>query len=143
MSGSSVFVGIDVAKAHLDVAALGAKLGAERFENDAEGHTALAAALQPLGVALVVMEATGGYEAALACALQAAGLAVAVVNPKQARDFAKSMGVLPRPTASMRASWPSWRPCWRVATTWRASSVRLPISSSSNWPHWSRAGASC
>ena len=40
------------------------------------------------------MEATGGYEAALACALQAAGLAVAVVNPRQARDFAKSMGRL-------------------------------------------------
>jgi transposase len=50
--------------------------------------------VQPLGVALVVMEATGGYEAALACALQAAGLAVAVVNPKHARDFAKSMGRL-------------------------------------------------
>ena len=94
MSGSSVVVGIDVAKAHLDVAALGAKLGAERFENDVEGHTALVAALQPLGVSLVVMEATGGYEAAPACALQAAGLAVAVVNPKQARDFAKSMGHL-------------------------------------------------
>jgi transposase len=94
MSGYSVVVGIDVAKAHLDVAALGAKLGAERFGNDAEGHTALVAALQSLGVALVVMEATGGYEAALACALQAAGLAVAVVNPKQARDFAKSMGRL-------------------------------------------------
>jgi transposase len=42
------------------------------------------------------MEATGGYEAALACALQAAGLAVAVVNPKHARDFAKSMGRLAR-----------------------------------------------
>jgi transposase len=94
MSGFSVVVGIDVAKAHLDVAALGAKLGAECFGNDAEGHTALVAALQPLGVALVVMEATGGYEAALACALQAAGLAVAVVNPKHARDFAKSMGRL-------------------------------------------------
>ena len=94
MSGSSVVLGIDVAKAHLDVAALGAKLGAERFDNDAEGHTALVAALQPLGVALVVTEATGGYEAALACALQAAGLAVAVVNPKHARDFAKSMGRL-------------------------------------------------
>ena len=94
MSGFLVVVGIDVAKAHLDVAALGAKLGAERFQNDAEGHTALVAALQPLGVALVVMEATGGYEAALACALQAAGLAVAVVNPKHARDFAKAMGRL-------------------------------------------------
>jgi len=94
MSGSSVVVGVDVAKAHLDVVVLGAKLGAERFDNDAEGHTALVAALQLLGVALVVMEATGGYEAALACALQAAGLAVAVVNPKHARDFAKSMGRL-------------------------------------------------
>jgi transposase len=40
------------------------------------------------------MEATGGYEAALACALQAAGHRVAVVNPKQARDFAKAMGRL-------------------------------------------------
>src|SRR5690606_3441576 len=62
--------------------------------NDPQGHSALAAALQPLDVALVVMEATGGYEAALACALQAAGLAVAVVNPRQAREFAKSMGHL-------------------------------------------------
>ena len=40
------------------------------------------------------MEATGGYEAALACALQATGLPVAVINPRQARDFAKSMGRL-------------------------------------------------
>jgi transposase len=41
--------------------------------------------------ALVLMEATGGYEAALACALQAAGLRVAVVNPRMARDFARAM----------------------------------------------------
>ena len=40
------------------------------------------------------MEATGGYEAPLACALQAVGLAVAVVNPRQARDFARSFGQL-------------------------------------------------
>jgi transposase len=89
-----VVVGIDVAKAHVDVVMLGAELGAQRFDNDAEGHSGLAAALQPMGVALVVMEATGGYEAPLACALQAAGLAVAVINPRQARDFAKSMGRL-------------------------------------------------
>lgn len=94
MSATSVVVGIDVAKAHVDVAVLGAKLEAQRFDNDAEGHSMLAGALQPLGVTLVVMEATGGYEAALACALQAVGLAVAVVNPRQARDFAKSMGRL-------------------------------------------------
>jgi transposase len=94
MSATLVVVGIDVAKAQVDVAVLGAALDAQQFVNEAEGHSALAAALAPLGVALVVMEATGGYEAALACALQAAGLAVAVVNPKQARDFAKSMGKL-------------------------------------------------
>ena len=94
MSATLVVVGIDVAKAQVDVSVLGAMLEAQRFDNEAEGHSALAAALAPLGVALVVMEATGGYEAALACALQAAGLAVAIVNPKQARAFAKSMGKL-------------------------------------------------
>jgi len=94
MSATSIVVGIDVAKAHVDVAAVGAELGAHRFANDAEGQSALAAMLAALGVALVVMEATGGYEAPLACALQAAGLAVAVINPRQARDFAKSMGRL-------------------------------------------------
>lgn len=99
MSVSSVVVGIDIAKAHVDVVALGAEFDARRFDNDAEGHSALAVALQPLGATLVVMEATGGYEAALACALQAAGLPVAVVNPRQARDFAKSMGRLAKTDA--------------------------------------------
>lgn len=99
MSVSSVTVGIDVAKAHVDVCVLGAKSNAQRLNNDAEGHSALAAVLQPLGVGLVVMEATGGYEAALACALQAAGLPVAVVNPRQARDFARSMGRLAKTDA--------------------------------------------
>jgi len=94
MSEISVVAGIDVAKAHVDCAVLGAALATRQFANDSDGHSALAAALQPLGVALVVMEATGGYESAVACALQAAGLAVAVVNPKQARDFAKGMGRL-------------------------------------------------
>jgi len=45
-------------------------------------------------VDLVVIEATGGYERGLVCALQGAGITVARVNPRQARDFAKSMGVL-------------------------------------------------
>jgi transposase len=99
MSAFSVVVGVDVAKAHVDVSVLGAKLDAQRFDNQAEGHSALAAALKPLDVALVVMEATGGYETELACALQAAGLPVAVVNPRQARDFAKSMGRLAKTDA--------------------------------------------
>jgi transposase len=87
-------VGIDAAKAHVVVSVLGASLDAQRLDTDAEAHSALAATLKPLRVALVVMEATGGYEAALACALQAADLPVAVVNPRQSRDFAKSMGRL-------------------------------------------------
>jgi len=95
MSESSVVVvGIDVAKAHVDVAMLGASLTPTRFDNEIDGHTTLITTLQPLSPRLVVMEATGGYEAALACALQAAGRAVAVVNPRQARDFAKAMGRL-------------------------------------------------
>ncbi len=99
MSASSVVVGIDVAKAHVDVAVLGAKFDAQRFDNSAEAHSELVAALKPLGVVLVVMEATGGYETALACALQAAGLPVAVINPRQARDFARSMGRLAKTDA--------------------------------------------
>ena len=94
MSAISVVAGIDVAKAHVDVDVVGVAFAPQRFDNEAEAHSAIAAALQALGVALVVMEATGGYEAALACALQGAGLAVAVVNPKQPRKFAEAMGYL-------------------------------------------------
>jgi transposase len=93
MSGSSVTVGIDVASEHVDVVALGGQLpvSLSRVSNEAEGHSALADGLVGLQPELVLMEATGGYEAALACTLQAAGLRVAVVNPRMARDFAKAM----------------------------------------------------
>lgn len=94
MSESSVVAGIDIAKLHVDLAVSTAPPLSERFANDSDGHAAVIARLEPLAVQLVVMEATGGYEAPLACALQAAGLAVAVVNPRQARDFAKAMGRL-------------------------------------------------
>lgn len=94
MSDYSVVIGIDVAKAHVDVAAIGAVLAGKRFANDTEGQTTLVAALAPLRPAVVLMEATGGYEAELACALQAAGLPVAIINPRQGREFARSMGQL-------------------------------------------------
>ena len=86
-------VGIDVASLHVDVAAISAELPASltRVSNDADGHSALADGLARLVPGLVLMEATGGYEAALACALQAAGLRVAVINPRMARDFARAM----------------------------------------------------
>jgi transposase len=88
-----VHVGIDVAKDTLEVAC-GPDAGTQTFTNDDAGHEALVNALRAHGVDLIVMESTGGYEAPCACALQAAGLAVAVVNARQARDFAKAMGYL-------------------------------------------------
>ena len=94
MTDTAVVVGIDVAKARLDAAVVGAQVAAAQFANDAEGHTALMAWLEPLAPALVVLEATGGYEALAVCALQAAGLAVAVVNPRQAHAFGKALGYL-------------------------------------------------
>jgi transposase len=94
MATANVVVGIDVAKEQLEVMVLGVAWTSTQFANDVEGHSALAAALAPLGVQLVVLEASGGYEAAAACALQAAGLAVAVINARQARDFAKCLGRL-------------------------------------------------
>ena len=67
---------------------------ARRVANEADGWDELTAMFQAAQVDLVVVEATGGYERGLVCALQGAGLSVARVNPRQARDFAKSMGVL-------------------------------------------------
>jgi len=83
--------GIDVSKDWLDVAWAERT---ERFANDAAGMESLTGTLREDDVDLIVLEATGGYEKAAAAALQAAGLAVAVVNARQARDFAKAMGVL-------------------------------------------------
>jgi transposase len=84
-------VGIDVAKDTLE-AAWGEHC--QSFANTDAGHEALIEQLRAEAVDLIVLEATGGYEGACACALQATGFSVAVVNPRQARDFAKSMGYL-------------------------------------------------
>ena len=89
----SIVVGIDIAKLGFD-AALGVTTDVRTFPNDDAGHEALITALAGQTVELIVMEATGGLERDLACALQAAGFAVAVVNPRQARDFARAMGYL-------------------------------------------------
>lgn len=90
---SAIAVGIDVAKDSFETA-----LGNEAsfgLSNDAAGHDALLQRLQgQAAVGLIVLEATGGYERPLAAALQAAGWPVAIVNPRQVRDFAKAMGFL-------------------------------------------------
>jgi transposase len=83
--------GIDVSKQHLDVCL---KDQAVRLANDPQGWNGCVAMLREAQVDLVVIEATGGYERGVLCALQTASLCVARVNPRQARDFAKSMGVL-------------------------------------------------
>jgi transposase len=86
-----IVVGIDIGKETLE-AAWGEH--SQSLTNDIAGHEALITQLRTYAIELIVMEATGGYEAGCACALQAAGFCVAVVNPRQARDFAKSMGYL-------------------------------------------------
>ena len=87
----SPFVGIDVAKDHLDVHCLPDGL-AFRLANDDAGLADLVERLRGLAPALVVLEATGGYEAPAAAAPAVAGLAVAVVNPAWVRDFARPKG---------------------------------------------------
>jgi transposase len=83
--------GIDVAKEEL-VIACRPSLEQWAVANDAAGIDALVARIRPLGVQSIVLEATGGYERACAAALATAGLPVAVVNPRQVRDFAKATG---------------------------------------------------
>jgi transposase len=135
MTSQPLFVGIDVSKARLDTALRpDGRTFADR--NDPDGIAALVARLVALRPALIVLEATGGYEMPLAAALQVAGLPVAVINPRQARDFAKATGRLaktdridprswptsPRRFAPPRGQWPTrrsstWMPCWPAASS--------------------------
>lgn len=92
MNNPDSFVGVDVSKAWLDVAWLdGHTL---RIDHTPEAIAGLLERLRAQPPALVVMEATGGLETTLASSLAAAGLAVAVVNPRQVRDYAKACGRL-------------------------------------------------
>ena len=90
---SGMYVGVDVAKAELVVAA---RPSDERWSvaNDERGARTLAERLKRDAPALVVLEATGGYELAAVAALAAAGLPVVVANPRQVRDFARATGQL-------------------------------------------------
>ena len=92
----AAFVGIDVSKQTLDCALLvGAQMQQRcEFNNDPSGHTLLLEWLRSIQPALVVAEATGGYEALMAATLGTAGMPIAVVNPRQVRDFARALGVL-------------------------------------------------
>jgi len=90
---TAAFVGIDVSKATLDVFI---DAPAQRFSvpNTAEGSQTLLARLNSVNVQLIVIEHTGGYERRIATDLLAAGFKAALINPRQARDFARATGRL-------------------------------------------------
>lgn len=92
-TASPIFIGIDVSKAHLDIAVRPAGT-LWRVDNTLEGIAQLVEQLRPLQPHLIVLEATGGYQTSAATSLAAAQFAVAVINPRQARDFARSIGRL-------------------------------------------------
>ena len=90
---SDHFVGVDVSKERLDIAV---RPDSIRWScaNCAEDFHDLVGRLVGLAPEVIIVEATGGLEVALVGALAVAGLPVVVVNPRQARDFAKATGRL-------------------------------------------------
>ena len=90
---TSSYVGIDVSKDRLDVAVLGEER-AWQVDNTSQGIAQLVSWMQDLQPALIVVEATGGYQRAVVEVLFHAGLPVAVVNPAQVRQFARACGLL-------------------------------------------------
>ncbi len=99
MSEKEVFVGVDVSKESLDVASY--PVGGEGFreDNSDKGIARLVKRLKALAPALVVIESSGGFEVHVASSLATAGVAVAVVNPRQVRDFARATGRLAKTDA--------------------------------------------
>lgn len=98
MSNNARIVGVDVSKAYLDLANSTPR-PPWRIANSAAAIGQLVLDLQGHPPDLVVLEATGGYEHALVIALQAASLPVALVNPRQIRDFARATGQLAKTDA--------------------------------------------
>jgi transposase len=98
VSTQNAYVGIDVALNKLDVSS---RPGGESWsmDNTDTGVSQLTAVMVEHQPKLIVLEATGGLETLAASSLMAAGLAVAVVNPRQVRDFAKSTGRLAKTDA--------------------------------------------
>lgn len=90
-TASEIFIGIDVAKAHLDIA-IHTPGRTWQVENNATGIGTLVQTLLELQPTLIVLEATGGFELAVVAALAAAHLPVVVTNPRQVRNFARALG---------------------------------------------------
>ena len=116
-----VFVAIDVSKDRLDICV---RPSGETFAvtRDDEGLERLVERLRALSPALIALEATGGYETVVASALAAAQLPLAVINPRQIRDFARSTGKLAK-TDRLDAAAP-YRPFRRSHSPARAARGR-------------------
>jgi len=93
-----LYVGLDVSKQHLDLACFPAR-SPQRVPHSEAGIATLVADLRRLSPTLIVLEATGGYETDVTTALALAGLPVALVNPRQVRDFARALGRLAKTDA--------------------------------------------
>jgi transposase len=93
------YLGIDVSKASLEWAITLETSTTSTVTNDEAGWAELVARCETLQPTLIVLEATGGYEIGIATALTVAGWPVAVVNPRQVRDFAKAAGLLAKTDA--------------------------------------------
>lgn len=94
----SLFVGIDVAKEHLDVHAVPTD-AAFRVAHDAAGLATLGERLVAWAPTLIVLEATGGHEVTVVAVLASVGLPIVVVNPRQIRDYARATGQLAKTDA--------------------------------------------
>src|SRR5439155_6141228 len=92
MKQSVVYIGVDVAKANLDVAWAAAS---RRFPNDRNGHTALVVWIkQSAAPVQLICEASGGYEQALLESLEQNNLAVTLVQAIRVRQYARAAGIL-------------------------------------------------
>ena len=98
MENEKVYAGIDVAKASMDVA-VHSSGQCWSFPNNDKGITQAVSQLQKLAPTIVIMEATGGMEIPMATALAVARVPIALVNPRQVRDFAKATGKLAKTDA--------------------------------------------
>lgn len=92
-TSEDLYFGINISKNTLDVDSYPSSHPGQ-FSNDESGHKALVEALAGYHPRLIVVEASGGLEYLLSATLVAAGLPIVVINPRQARDFAKALGIL-------------------------------------------------
>lgn len=129
MSESLVYVGMDVAKATLDLyAPLASQSQSRQFANQRAGQRALLRWLHRLGTVQVVCEATGGYERAALDVLRGGGVAVSVVNARQVRDFARAQGRLAKTDRLDAAVLAEFGRCLRPAITPAPSAAQRQLA---------------